>query len=80
MKNNFAFHYVRLAPYEQIESHIQSSWVLSYVITGCGKRLVGGILAKDEFTRAYGCPVLFVSGFARINSARPSPNKKTTNQ
>lgn len=42
MKNSFAYHHVKLRPEEQLGSHKQPSWELSYVITGKGYRLIEG--------------------------------------
>lgn len=40
-KHSFSFNQVRLAPAEQIDTHRQSSWELSYVVIGSGVRLIG---------------------------------------
>ncbi len=40
-KPTFTYHYVQLAPAEQIGLHQDFSWEVSYVITGAGVRLVG---------------------------------------
>lgn len=41
MENNMEIHHVRLAPEQQISSHLHSCWELSYVISGHGSRSVG---------------------------------------
>lgn len=40
-KHSFSYDHVRLNPEEQIGLHRQSSWELSYIITGSGMRLIG---------------------------------------
>ena len=39
--HSYTFDYVHLAPSEQIDLHQDSSWELSYIITGAGMRLIG---------------------------------------
>jgi len=41
MLQSFTYDSVHLAPSEQIGLHSQSSWELSYIITGSGSRLIG---------------------------------------
>ncbi len=41
MENGFLYHYVELAPTEQIGAHSQQSWELSYILVGQGQRLIG---------------------------------------
>lgn len=46
---SFNFNYVTLAPNEQIGLHQQSSWELSYVITGSGIRIIGDMREPFQF-------------------------------
>lgn len=41
MEKGFVYHYVELAPTEQIGAHSQQSWELSAVLVGRGERLIG---------------------------------------
>lgn len=43
MDYDYDFHYVELAPDLQLHIHTQPSWELSYVLTGSGTRLIGGV-------------------------------------
>lgn len=47
-KQSCTFDHVHLAPNEQIGMHQQSTWELSYVITGAGMRMIGDM--TEPFT------------------------------